>query len=104
MARSTRIKTRQRSGVTEVLCLIDHPMETGQRIDPRTNRVIPAHFIQKLIFEVNGKQVAEADIGTAVAQDPVFVVRVRGTRSGDTIRVKWTDNKGEKGSASTFVA
>jgi sulfur-oxidizing protein SoxZ len=79
-------------------------METGQRIDPRTNRVIPAHFIQKLIFEVNGRQVAEADIGTAVAQDPVFIVRVRTTRSGDAIRVKWTDNRGEKGSASTFVA
>ncbi len=79
-------------------------METGQRIDPRTNRVIPAHFIQKLIFEVNGRQVAEADIGMAVAQDPVFIVRVRGTRSGDAIRVKWTDNRGEKGSASTFVA
>lgn len=104
MARGTRIKTRQRSGVTEVLCLVDHPMETGQRIDPRTSRVIPAHFIQKLIFEVNGRQVAEADIGTAVAQDPVFIVRVRGIRSGDAIRVKWTDNRGEKGSASTFVA
>jgi sulfur-oxidizing protein SoxZ len=84
--------------------LIDHPMETGQRIDPRTKRVVPAHFIQKLIFEVNGRQVAEADIGTAVAQDPVFIVRVRGIRSGDAIRVKWTDNRGEKGSASTFAA
>ena len=104
MARRTRIRTRHRSGVTEVLCLIDHPMETGRRIDPRTHRTIPAHFIQKVIFEVNGKQVAQADIGTAVAQDPVFIIRVRGTRSGDAIRVKWTDNRGEKGSASTFVA
>ena len=104
MARRTRIKTRQRGSATEVLCLVDHPMETGQRIDPRTGRVVPAHFIQKLIFEVNGKQVAEADIGTAIAQDPVFIVRIRGTSSGDTIKVKWTDNRGEKGSASTFVA
>lgn len=78
-------------------------METGGRIDIRTNRVIPAHFIQKVIFEVNGRQVAEADVGTAVAQDPVFIVRIRGTRSGDSIGVKWTDNRGEKGGASTFV-
>jgi sulfur-oxidizing protein SoxZ len=103
MARRTRIKTRQRNGVTEILCLIDHPMETGGRIDTRTNRAVPAHFIQKLIFEVNGRQVAEADVGTAVAQDPVFIVRVRGIRSGDSIRVRWTDNRGDKGGASTFV-
>lgn len=104
MARGTLVKTRQRGEVTEILCLVDHPMETGKRIDSRTHTVVPAHFIQKVIFEVNGLTVAEADIGTAIARDPVFTVRVRGAKRGDSIRVKWTDNKGEKGGASISAA
>ena len=104
MARKTLVKTRQRGGVTEILCLVDHPMETGKRVDPRTGTVIAAYFIQKVVFEVNGRPVAEVDIGTSIARDPVFTVRVRGTKRGDSIQVKWTDNKGEKGGASTTVA
>lgn len=105
MAKTTKIKTRQRSGnTTEILCLVNHPMETGERIDKRTHRTVPAHFIQKVIFEVNGQPVAEADVGAAVSTDPVFVVRIKGTKPGDSVRVKWTDNKGEKGGASTTVA
>lgn len=79
-------------------------METGKRIDLRTHTVITARFIQKVIFEINGLTVAEVDIGTAIARDPVFTVRVRGVKRGDSIRVKWTDNKGEKGGASTTIA
>lgn len=78
-------------------------METGKRVDARTRAVVPAHFVQKVVFEVNGHAVAEIDIGTAIARDPVFAFRVRGTKRGDSIRVKWTDNKGEKGAASTTV-
>jgi sulfur-oxidizing protein SoxZ len=104
MARETLVKTRQRGEITEILCLVDHPMETGQRLDLRTHTAIPAHFIQKIIFEVSGRMVAEADIGTAIARDPVFTIRVKGVKRGDSIRVKWTDNKGEKGGASTTVA
>ncbi len=103
MARGTLVKTRQRGDVTEILCLVDHPMETGKRTDSRTHAVISAHFIQKVIFEVNNRTVAEVDIGTAIARDPVFTVRVKGAKRGDSIRVKWTDNKGEKGGAGTTV-
>lgn len=78
-------------------------METGRRVDKRTKQKIPAHYIQKLVFKVNGKQVAEADIGTGIARDPVFVVRVKELQPGDTVAVSWTDNKGEKGSKSTTV-
>ena len=78
-------------------------MVTGKRTDSRTYKVIPAHFIQKVIFEVNGLPVAEVDIGTAIARDPVFTVRVKSAKRGDSIRVKWTDNKGEKGGASTTI-
>lgn len=79
-------------------------METGRRVDGKTKQHIPAHFIQKVIFEVNGKQIAEADVGTSISKDPFFAVRIKGVKSGDSVEVRWTDNKGERGRASTTIA
>lgn len=100
----TTIKLGRRAAVTEVRCQIHHPMETGRRIDRRNNRQVAAHFIQKLYFTLNGKQIAEVDTGTGVASNPVFVIRVRNARRGDTIAVRWTDNLGAKGGARAAVA
>lgn len=100
----TKIKTRPAEGATEVLVLVSHPMETGQRVDAKTKQKIPAHFIQKLSVELNGKVVADVDMGVAVSKDPLIGVRVKGTKAGDKIKVSWTDNKGEKGGADTAVA
>ena len=36
MARQTRMRTKTQDGATEVLVLVSHPMETGQRTDPKT--------------------------------------------------------------------
>ena len=68
MARQTRIRTKTQDGATEVLVLVSHPMETGQRVDPKTKEKIPAHFIQKLSFTLNGKEVAVVDLGVAVSR------------------------------------
>ena len=38
----TKIKTRPKDGATEILVLVDHAMETGQRVDPKTKEKIPA--------------------------------------------------------------
>ena len=78
-------------------------METGRRVDRRTKQKIPAHYLQKLVFRVNGTQVAEADIGSGFSRHPVFVVRVKELKPGDTVNVRWTDNKGEKGSENMTV-
>ena len=79
-------------------------METGQRVGGKTNRKIPAHYIQKMIFKLNGQQVAVADTGTGVSRRPLIAVRLEGTKAGDTISVNWTDNMGESGSANTTIA
>ena len=41
----TKIKTRPKDGATEILVLVNHPMETGQRVDAKTKEKIPAHWV-----------------------------------------------------------
>ena len=103
MAKLTKIKTRPKDGATEILVLVNHPMETGQRVDAKTKEKVPAHFIQKLTVEVNGKTVANADLGVAVSKDPLIGVAVKGTKAGDKVKVSWSDNKGETGTADAVI-
>lgn len=104
MARQTKIKTRAKDGATEILVLVNHPMETGQRVDQKTKEKIPAHFIQKMTVEVGGKQVAVADLGVAISKDPLMGVLVKGAKAGDKVKVSWSDNKGETGTAEATVS
>jgi sulfur-oxidizing protein SoxZ len=99
----TKIKTRPKDGSTEILVLINHPMETGQRVDAKTKEKIPAHWVQKVAIELNGKNVADIDMGVAVSKDPLLAIAVKGAKNGDKIKVSWSDNKGEKGGSDAVV-
>lgn len=99
----TKIKTRPKDGITEILVLVDHPMETGQRVDPKTKEKIPAHWIQKLTVELNGKTVADVDMGVGISKNPLITVAVKATKAGDKVKVSWSDNKGEKGGGDATV-
>ena len=103
MARQTRIRTKTQDGATEILVLVNHPMETGQRADPKTKEKIPAHFIQKMSFTLNGKEVAVADLGTPVSKDPLVGIKIKGAKAGDKVKVTWSDNKGESNNAEATV-
>jgi sulfur-oxidizing protein SoxZ len=98
-----KMRTKTANGETEVMVLIDHPMETGQRVDPKTKEKIPPHFIQKLTFSLNGKEVAVADLGVAVSKDPLVKVKVKGTKPGDKVKVTWSDNKGDSGEKEIII-
>lgn len=95
--KQTRIRTKIQDGITDVLVLVSHPMETGLRTDPKTKEKIPPHFIQKMIFSLNGKEVVVANLGTAVAKDPLLGIKLKGAKPGDKLKVTWSDNKGESG-------
>lgn len=102
MARTTRMKTKTSGGSTEVLVLVHHPMETGLRKDKKTGKKIPAHYIKTMVFTINGKRFANANLGPAVSKNPLISVHVA-AKPGDKIAVNWADTKGEKGSASSTV-
>ncbi len=99
-----KMRTKTANGETEIMVLIDHPMETGQRVDPKTKEKIPPHFIQKLTFSVNGKEVAVADLGVAVSRDPLIKIKVKNAKPGDKVKVAWSDNKGETGEKEIAVS
>lgn len=99
----TRIRMKEADGAVEILAAVQHPMETGQRVNRETKEKIPAHFIQKMSVTVNGKEVASADLGVAVSKNPVVGVRVKGAKKGDKVKVSWSDNLGKSDSAESVV-
>lgn len=103
MARQTQIRAQMKEGAAEVRVRVTHPMETGQRVNPQTKEKIPAHYIQKMTFAVNGKQVAVTDLGPAISKDPLVGVRLKGAKAGDKVTVTWNDNKGESGTAEAVI-
>ncbi len=98
-----KVRTRMQDGAVEVLVLITHPMETGQRVDKKTNQKIPAHFIQRITLEHNGKVVLTADTGVAISEDPLLGFRLVNGKKGDKVKISWKDNKGGSGSADAVV-
>ena len=100
MASSIRVRATSNGDITEVQALIQHPMDTGLVKNP-AGEVIPAHYIQQLKFECNGKDVFIADWGTAVSKDPYVKFSFKGAKKGDELKISWTDNKG--GSDATTV-
>ncbi|ULL00961.1 thiosulfate oxidation carrier complex protein SoxZ [Bradyrhizobium sp. I71] len=103
MASSIRVRATSNGDITEVQTLIQHPMDTGLVKDSR-GELIPAHFIQELKFEWNGKDVFVANWGTAVSKDPYVKFSFKGARKGDELKISWTDNKGASDTTTAKIA
>jgi len=91
---SIKIRTKRQGEITLIRLLIEHPMETGRRREKDHGDLIPAHFIEHLSIQHNGKTVLESQFTTAISRDPYLSVRLRNGQSGDRIRVSWQDNLG----------
>lgn len=97
MAEKTiRIRAELSGEITDVKALITHPMETGLRKDAKTNETIPAHYIQEVNCEHNGKNVLTAEWGVAISKNPYLSFQFKGGKKGDKIKISWSDNKGDK--------
>jgi sulfur-oxidizing protein SoxZ len=94
MASTIRVRAIASGENTEVQTLIQHPMDSGFVRDAK-GEVIPAHFIEELTFEYDGRKVFVADWGTAVSKDPYVKFSFKGGNKGDDLKVSWIDNKGE---------
>ncbi len=102
MAKAVKIRAKLKGDVAAVKSLMPHPMETGRRKDEAGN-VIPAHFIETVTCEHNGKVILVADWGTSVSKNPYFSFEVKAAKSGDTVKVSWTDNLGEASSGEATL-
>ena len=90
-----KLKPKARKGVISIKALIKHPMETGLR--KKKGKLVPANHIDHMVILHNGNKVIDADIGSSVSKDPYFKFKVAGAK-GDTIELKYKDNKGKTGS------
>jgi sulfur-oxidizing protein SoxZ len=102
MASTIRVRAIANGATTEVQALIQHPMDSGFVKDTQ-GAVIPAHFIQQLTFEHNGKRVFLADWGPAVSKDPYVKFAFKGAAKGDELKISWVDNKGASDSITAKI-
>ena len=102
MASTIRVRATSKDDVTEVQALIQHPMDSGFVKDSK-GELIPAHFIQKLTFEHNGKAVFAADWGGGISKDPYVKFSFKGGKKGDELKVSWSDNKGATDSTTAKI-
>jgi sulfur-oxidizing protein SoxZ len=101
--KSIRIRAQEKGGTTTVKALMSHPMETGMRKNKKTGKKIPAHYIQEVKCENNGKEVLTALWGPAVSKNPYLSFKFSGGNKGDTVKISWVDNKGENASAEAKI-
>jgi sulfur-oxidizing protein SoxZ len=101
---SIKIRAKVDGGVTTVKALISHPMDTGLVKDKKTGKLIPAHFIQEVTCEHNGKNVLTALWGAAISKNPYLSFKFKGAKAGDSLKLSWVDNKGDSDSTETKIS
>ena len=99
MAKSSiKIRAKVKKGEAKVKCLISHPMETGLRKDKKSGKLIPAHFIQEVVCEHDGKTVINAQWSGTISKNPFLSFAFTGAKAGDKIKISWVDNTGKSDS------
>ena len=104
MAEGMKMRAALQGDVAEVKVLMSHPMEPGTRKDAKTDKLVPAHFINQVVATLNGKTVLEAQWGGAVSKNPFLGFKVKGVKAGDKIGVNAVDNLGKKFDGEVVVA
>jgi sulfur-oxidizing protein SoxZ len=79
--------------VFEIKTLVSHKMETGQRKNKKTGKIIPRKIINKFVCKYNGETVFSADWHPAVSANPYMSFHTMATKSGE-IEMVWTDDDG----------
>ena len=100
---SIKIRATAKQDSVTVKALMSHPMHTGLQKNKKTGKKIPAHFIQEVNCEHNGNNVLTALWGPAISKNPYLSFKFKGGNKGDTIKISWVDNKGEKASEEAQI-
>lgn len=104
MAEAMKMRAQMDGDVADVKVLIKHPMDTGLMKDKKTDKLIPAHFINQVVATLNGKTVLDAQWGVGIAQNPFIGFRIKGSKPGDKIVVNAVDNLGAQFDGEVVVA
>ena len=91
----------KRGELVEIRIAIQHPMETGFRMD-NMGKVIPKNTVSNLVCRYNGTEVFRAEMGSGIAANPYLQFYIVARDSG-AVEFSWIDDRGEKGSASAVI-
>jgi len=100
-ARITVPAQARRGEVIRVAVLIQHPMETGYRLDAGNNK-IPKNVIRSLSCRYNGVEIFRAEMSPGIAANPFIQFPTVVKESGE-LEISWVDDAGEKGSATQAI-
>ena len=103
MASSIRIKSGLRKGLTTVRAIIRHPMHTGYEFDKEAGKLIPAHYIENVTVHHGDNMILQFDWGRAISANPYLSFMFSGAKTGDKLRINWTDNLGESDTIETDI-
>jgi len=102
-SKSIKMKAKAENGETTVKALIKHPMETGQRKDKDSGKMVPAHYIKEVTCSYQGEPVLTTEWGPTISKNPFLSFKFTGGAPGEMIELAWTDNKGDSDSASATI-
>jgi sulfur-oxidizing protein SoxZ len=97
-----RIRAKSKGGMTEVMVLMLHPMDTGLGLDA-AGGARAAHHISDVEIRVGERVVLRSRFSIAVSKDPLISFRFKGGEPGDRISVTWTDNRGDRGTGAASI-
>ena len=82
----------KRGEVIEIRTLVQHPMESGFRLD-NTGKEISRHIIESFDCTYNGREIFRARLYPAVSTNPFFTFYALAAESGDLV-FTWKDDQG----------
>lgn len=91
----------KRGQVIRVGVLIQHPMETGFRLDSAMQKV-PKNVIRSVVCRYNGEEVFRADMSPGIAANPFIQFPTVAQESGE-LEFSWVDDSGAKDSAKAAI-
>jgi len=86
-----------RGQVIPVRVLIQHPMETGYRLEV-DGRKVPKNVIRSLVCRYNGVEVFRAEMSPGIAANPFVQFSTLAVESGE-LEFSWVDDQGTGESA-----
>ena len=79
--------------IIEIKTLIQHPMETGYRLDSK-GAAIPRDIISRFICSYNGDEVFRVELFPAISANPFIAFSTVATETGDLV-FTWIDDNGQ---------
>ena len=87
--------------VIEIRTLVQHPMESGFRLD-NTGKPVARHIVESFACSYNGREIFRAKLHPAVSTNPFFTFYAVAAESGAFV-FTWKDDQGGEATATSHI-